>query len=82
MPLNYDPYSAAKELGIFFEISVHSFQHVNAGEIVERIMKSRARYEERQRLKGEKAVGEDAAQRREQLEQEAAERLKGLNDGN
>lgn len=55
MPLTYDPYSAAKELGIYQEVKEHNFQHVNAGEIVERIMKSRALYEERQRVKAEKA---------------------------
>ena len=76
MPLTYDPYVAAKKLGIFKEISSHDFQHVNAGEVVERIMKSRAMYEERQRLKGEKAIGEDAVLRREKLEAEAAEKRK------
>lgn len=59
MPLTYDPYTAAKELGIYQEIGEHSFQHVNAGEIVQRIMKSREMYEARQRAKAAKAVGED-----------------------
>ena len=73
MPLNYDPYSAAKELGIYQEIGDHDFQHVNAGEIVQRILKSRETYEERQRMKGEKAAGEAAVRRREEMEREAAE---------
>jgi ethanolamine-phosphate cytidylyltransferase len=74
MPLTYDPYADARELGIFKEVGEHSFSNVNAAEIVQRIMKSRAMYEERQRKKGEKAVGEEATRRREQFEQEAAQR--------
>ena len=72
MPLTYDPYTAAKALGIYQEIGNHDFQNVNAGEIVQRILKSREMYEERQRAKGEKAVTEEAVQRREAMEQEAA----------
>ncbi|MCJ1389230.1 hypothetical protein MMC18_002086 [Xylographa bjoerkii] len=71
MPLTYDPYTAPRELGIFHEVDKHDFQNVDAGEIVQRIMKSRALYEERQRAKGEKGVGEEAVRRREKLEQEA-----------
>ena len=71
MPLTYDPYVAAKELGIYREVGEHAFQHVNAGEIVQRILRSREMYEARQRAKGEKAVGEDAAKRREALERDA-----------
>ena len=73
MPLTYDPYTAAREMGIFKEIGNHDFQGVNAGEIVQRIMKSRAMYEERQRVKGMKAAGEDAVKRREELERQAEE---------
>ena len=73
MPLTYDPYAECREMGIFREVGSHVFQSVNAAEIVERIMKSRAMYEERQRKKGEKAVGEDAVRRRELLEGEAKE---------
>ena len=73
MPLTYDPYIVPKELGIYHEIGNHDFQNVNAGEIVQRILKSREMYEARQRAKGEKAVGEVAVKRREKLEQEAAE---------
>ncbi|KAL8797397.1 MAG: hypothetical protein Q9195_000552 [Heterodermia aff. obscurata] len=58
MPLTFDPYRAAKKSGIYKEIKKHNFQHVNAGEIVERIMKSRVLYEERQRIKAEKAKKE------------------------
>lgn len=71
MPLTYDPYTEAKAAGIFHEVEKHAFQSVNAAEIVERIMKSRAMYEERQRKKGEKAAGEEAVERRERMEKEA-----------
>jgi len=54
MPESFDPYVDAKKLRIFKQIEPHSFMSVNAGEIVERIVKSRSRYEERQRLKGVK----------------------------
>lgn len=72
MPLTYDPYTAAKALGVYHEIGNHDFQNVNAGEIVQRILKSREMYEERQRAKGEKAATEEAVQRREAMEQEAS----------
>lgn len=71
MPLTYDSYAAAKTLKIYREIENHSFQNVNAGEIVERIMKGRAAYEERQRIKGEKGLTEEAEKRRQDLEREA-----------
>lgn len=61
-------------MGIFQEIPNHEFQEVNAGTIVQRIMKSRELYEERQRKKGMKAVGETAHRHREILEEE--QRLK------
>jgi ethanolamine-phosphate cytidylyltransferase len=71
MPLAQDPYEPAKALGIFHQIPQHAFAHVNAGEIVQRILSSRALYEERQRVKGVKGVGEEEAKRREMEEQEA-----------
>lgn len=74
MPLSYDPYTAPKEMGIFREIQSHAFENVNAGTIVQRIMKSRDLYEERQRKKGVKAGIEAAARQREILEEE--QRLK------
>ena len=77
MPLTYDPYAAAKQLGVYHEIGAHDFQHVNAGEIVQRIMRSRERYEARQRAKGEKAVGEKAHKERERLEEEQRAREAG-----
>lgn len=74
MPLSYDPYAPAKNLGIYKEIKNHNFQNVNAGEIVQRIMKSRAAYEERQRIKGEKGVTEEAEKRRQELQREQSRR--------
>lgn len=74
IPLTYDPYTAPKEMGILREIGHHAFSEVNAGEIVQRIMKSRDRYEARQRAKGVKAAGEAAARQREILEEEQRSR--------
>ena len=71
MPGSHDPYTYAKDLKVFREVPAHDFQHVNAGEIVERILKSRAMYEERQRVKGVKGIGEDAVRKREKMEEEA-----------
>lgn len=53
MPTNR--YEEAKKMGIFQEIEQHEFASVNAGEIMERILKQRDLYEERQRKKGFKA---------------------------
>ena len=72
MPLTYDPYVAAKDLGIYEEIGAHDFQGVNAGEIVQRILKSREIYEARQKAKGEITTTEEAVKRRGILEEEAA----------
>jgi ethanolamine-phosphate cytidylyltransferase len=70
MPLTYDPYAPAKALKIYREVANHNWQNVNAGEIVDRIMKGRAAYEERQRIKGEKGVTEDAEKRRQELKRQ------------
>ncbi|KAH8911930.1 cytidylyltransferase [Coniochaeta sp. PMI_546] len=70
MPLTYDPYTAPKDMGIYREIGVHRFRDVNAGTIVQRIMKSRDMYEARQRAKGVKADVEAAHKQREALEEE------------
>lgn len=70
MPLTYDPYTDARDMGIYRDIGEHAFQNVNAGEIVKRIMASREMYEARQRAKGVKAGVEAAAREREVLEEE------------
>ena len=59
IPLTYDPYTDPKRMGIFREVEQHAFQHVNAGEIVNRILKSREAYEARQRAKLQKGIAED-----------------------
>ena len=58
IPLKQDPYEAAKCLGIYREIGEHDFQHVNAEDIVKRIVGRREAYEERQRSKAAKSVSE------------------------
>ena len=73
MPLTYDPYTGPKEMGIFNQVAKHDFQNVDAGEIVMRIMKSRAAYEERQRMKGVKAEGEELVRKREEEERKMKE---------
>ncbi|KAH8693116.1 phosphoethanolamine [Talaromyces proteolyticus] len=65
IPLTYDPYIAPREMGIFREIEAHPFQNVNAGEIVERILKSRNAYEARQRAKLQKGVIEQHTKQKE-----------------
>lgn len=67
IPLKHDPYVEPKELGIFREIGTHPFQHVNAAEIVQRILRSREAFEERQRAKMLKSVGEAEFKNREDL---------------
>lgn len=66
IPLTYDPYTAPKRMGNFRQIESHPFQHVNAGEIVGRILKSREAYEERQRAKLQKRVVEELAKSKEE----------------
>jgi len=70
MPHTDDVYDAPKKMGIFHEIGNHEFDEVNAGTIVQRIMKSRDLYEARQKAKGMKAEIEAAQRKRELLEEE------------
>lgn len=72
IPLPYDPYVDAKKMNIYQDIGKHEYQDVNAGEIVQRILRSKEMYENRQRIKGLKAPGEEAVQRREEMERAAA----------
>ncbi|KAJ5570379.1 uncharacterized protein N7459_009809 [Penicillium hispanicum] len=66
IPLTYDPYTDPKKMGVFRAVDQHAFQHVNAGEIVNRILKSREAYEARQRAKLQKGVAEDLVKSKEQ----------------
>lgn len=70
MPSTDDVYTVPKEMGIYREIGHHEYEDVNAGTIVQRIMKSRDQYEARQKAKGMKADVEAAHKKREELEQE------------
>ncbi|KAH6641689.1 hypothetical protein F5144DRAFT_507156 [Chaetomium tenue] len=70
MPFTEDVYTEPKEMGIYREIGRHEFEDVNAGTIVQRIMKSRDLYEARQKAKGMKADLEAAHKERELLEEE------------
>ena len=63
-----DPYADAKALGIFHQIGSHKFTHIDAKEIVNRVLNNRVAYETRQKAKGEKTEVEAAIQRRELLE--------------
>jgi ethanolamine-phosphate cytidylyltransferase len=74
MPLAFDPYAVPKTLNIYREIANHEFQNVNAAEIVARIMKGRALYEERQRKKGEKGMTEEVEKIRQEMEREQKRR--------
>lgn len=65
IPLTYDPYTAPRQMGIFKETGTHLFQNVNAGEIVERILKSREAYEARQRAKLQKGTVEESVRSKE-----------------
>lgn len=58
MPMEHDPYSSAKELGILKQIPDHPYKHVNAAQILSRIEKGREAFLERQRRKGQKATAE------------------------
>ena len=61
-----DPYGGAKSLGIFHQIHAHQYSHINAGEIVMRVLKNRAEFEARQKAKTSKADTEEALHLREQ----------------
>ncbi|KAI9771362.1 MAG: hypothetical protein M1840_002332 [Geoglossum simile] len=73
MPSKHDPYLETKKMGIFREVGDHPFKDVNASQIVQRIMKSREMYEERQRVKGVKGIAEEAVKRREEMERDATQ---------
>lgn len=72
-PPGHDAYADAKSLRLYREIASHAYADINATSIVDRIMRSRETYEERQRIKGVKGIGEEAVRRREELEREKAE---------
>jgi len=62
-------YADARAIGIYVETAEHEFQDVNSAQIVKRILDKRVEYEERQRKKGVKSVGEGALRRKEMEEE-------------
>ena len=70
IPLDYDPYVDARKLGVYQQIGSHDFQTVNAGEIVQRILRSRQLYEARQLAKGEKSTVEGGIATRVEAEED------------
>lgn len=64
--LTDDPYVDAKKMGVFRETGPHAFKHVNAGEVVQRILRSREAFAERQLRKEAKAIGEYEVWQREE----------------
>lgn len=61
----YDGYSYPRRLHILRELPEHAFQSVNAAQIYRRIMENKTKFEERQKKKGIKAIGEAEAKKRE-----------------
>lgn len=60
IPLDFDPYVDANKMGLLEWIPDHPYKDVNAAQIMSRIEKGRAAFEERQRRKGQKATVEEA----------------------
>lgn len=65
MPFTEDVYAEPKAMGIYREVGQHEFADVNAGSIVQRIMKSKSLYEARQKAKEAKANVEVEQKQRE-----------------
>lgn len=63
-----NPYADAKELGLLRSIDSHRWDDISASKIVDRILKRRLDFEERQRKKGVKAVLEEELKITENLE--------------
>ncbi|CCC12420.1 hypothetical protein SMACR_05597 [Sordaria macrospora] len=78
MPHTEDVYAVPKEMGIYKEIGPHDYEEVNAGTIVQRIMKSRDLYEARQKAKGMKADIEAAHRERELLEEQQRQKEEAI----
>lgn len=72
-------FAGAQSLGVLTTLSPESVQFPNfhTGLIVQRIMDRKAEYEERQRKKGVKAVGEQATHKQELLEREKLKQANG-----
>ena len=55
-------------MGLYARVPQHRYAHVNAEQIVQRILANRASYEDRQRKKGWKQEGEAELLRKEKEE--------------
>lgn len=73
MPSSQDPYADAKSMQLYQEVAQHDYSHINAEEIVARIMKGRQAFEERQKRKGQKAVGEEEVRKQELAQKDGAQ---------
>ncbi|GME99628.1 unnamed protein product [Ambrosiozyma monospora] len=54
-PEDHDPYTEIKKVGLFEQLGPHEFDSITTKDIVNRVLKNREAYEERQRRKGWKA---------------------------
>ena len=63
-------------MNLYHEIKDHKFKDMSAKTIVDRIVRNRAAYEARQKMKGEKGVGEAEARRMEEEEAEKMRRIR------
>lgn len=73
-----DPYTAAKEIGLFRQIPQHAYSDINAETIVKRILEGRQAFEERQKRKGQKGEVEEGVRRREDMERAEMEKRKQM----
>lgn len=65
MPSEHDPYTDAKDMGIYHEIGPHGLEHINAELIMSRIVNQRGLFEARQRQKASKAEIEQIERQRQ-----------------
>ncbi|KAI9805044.1 MAG: hypothetical protein M1826_004791 [Phylliscum demangeonii] len=75
MSVHQDIYLVPKAMGLYREIGPHVYQEVNAEQIVQRILKSRALYEDRQRRKGVKDGIEADSKRKEDEVESGARKI-------
>lgn len=64
--MSEDPYADAKGRGIYRQIQDHKYKDLNAAGIVERILKNKGLFEERQRKKSQKAIVEELVKAKEE----------------
>ncbi|VEU20389.1 DEKNAAC101268 [Brettanomyces naardenensis] len=62
-----DPYSEARELGIYQQLGEHAYDSMTTEDIVERVLENRKAYEQRQKRKGWKSERENVLRQQEKL---------------